>query len=261
MNHLHRLLAATVVGACLVMTGTAQASPVEGCDPKVMDAMQATAQARVAADKSVDDEIYTQDDSVLALTCFDQSAKVSADMGGQIFSGDFTKDITPVVNDALGAMYGNFNDSIAANSTSATLKGIYSKTDMATSLDNNPDKKFKCTAAQELWDYVDNQGIAKGAPYVTFDDLQNGATAAPAGAGTGNSADPAAPRGYLASWNSTNSKDAFTNMNTRVEDLNTARELKPIPNFTDTATIDSPCAVLKAANPDVNCAATPPATP
>src|SRR5690606_23964461 len=78
----------------------AEAATVEGCDPRVMNAMQAAAQARVAASKAIDDEIYDQDDSVLALTCFARAAAVTAQEAGAIFSGDFRDRLAPVVTDA-----------------------------------------------------------------------------------------------------------------------------------------------------------------
>ena len=74
---------------------------VEGCDPDVWEATKATAEGRVAYDVAVSEEVSNQPDSVLALSCADQAFRVGASEGGSIFSGDFTQQMTQVVNQPL----------------------------------------------------------------------------------------------------------------------------------------------------------------
>jgi hypothetical protein len=211
---------------------------VEGCDPRVMTAMQATAQARIAASKAIDDEIYDQDDSVLAMTCFNKAAAVSAQQAGMIFSGDFTASLAPVVEDALGAMYNNFtNFSIGGKS------GAVDYTTNAVKLPG-PGAVYDCTGVSDLWSTVNGKGVKAGVPYVTFDDLVNGATATqklPGGNGNQvGSLYTTSGTNFKASWNSPNSVSAFNAMQGAVAQL-------PTPSIPSFAGQNTPCDVLVTA--------------
>ncbi|MCK5659116.1 MAG: hypothetical protein KAH96_04495, partial [Alphaproteobacteria bacterium] len=75
------------ISASFITFSNAQAQLVEGCNPLVMDAMKAKAQAQVAYDVAVISQLISQPDSVLAMSCFNQAANISAKEGGAIFSG------------------------------------------------------------------------------------------------------------------------------------------------------------------------------
>jgi hypothetical protein len=129
-----------------VLSFAAFAEPVAGCDPQVMDALTAKAEAQVAYDTAVTRELIDKPDSVLTLTCFDQAAGVSAKQGGAIFSGDFT-------------------------------------TSLKTVMPVNGGGAFTCAEIDKLWKQISDQGINTGTPYATFDDLVNGNGTVPGGAG------------------------------------------------------------------------------
>jgi hypothetical protein len=236
-----------LAAACLLFATAAQAgTTVEGCDPRVMAAMQATAQARVAVSKSIDDEIYDQDDSVLALTCFNQAATVAAQQAGKIFSGDFTADLAPVVNDALTAMYQNFTTySVGGKSGAVVYSGpgpgganvnqmIYK------SVATDPDWAYNCDQTASLWSDVNSSGIKGGTPYVTFDDIMNGGAGVPPTAAAGP--------GYQKSWTSASSKAAFDNMKLAVNgDGTAANPGLPVPQIPSFGGQNTPCDVLKTA--------------
>lgn len=193
--------AAAAVGFVIAAAAPSLAAPATGCDPKVLDAMQKKAQARVAYDIAVTEEIVDKPDSVLAMTCFNQAAGVSADKGGSIFSGDFTAELTPIVGDALTEMYTLFDDSVGDDS------GVVDYT--ATALTN----VYNCNEMDDLWTEVETEGVQAGVPYVTFDELVSGA--APGGAGTD----------FTANWGS--SGGVFGDLNAAV----TALPTPSVPSF------------------------------
>lgn len=140
-----KLFLSIFASACVAFISTgAMAQVMTGCDPLVMAALNAKAQAQVAYDVAVIREIVDKPDSVLDLTCFDQAAGVSAKKGGAIFSGDFTTDLSTVMPVTGG---GNFN----------------------------------CTAMADLWQKISDEGINNEVPYATFDNLMSGNI--PGGAG------------------------------------------------------------------------------
>ncbi len=81
---------------------------VAGCDPKVMDALKAKAEAKVAVDVAATEEIMTKPDSVLAMTCFDKASKASSKGAGKIFSGDFHNQSKGTVKAGLDSHYKNY---------------------------------------------------------------------------------------------------------------------------------------------------------
>lgn len=167
-----------VLAAGVIATG-AEAAPA-GCAQNVLDAQQAMAQSRVAASKAVDDEIYAQDDSVLALTCFNQSASIAAQASGNIFSGDFRPQLASVVDDALTSMYGNFKTYTIGGGVTGQVNYSATKID----LDDSKQLTYNCDQPKKLWDAVNNQGVNTNVPYPSITDLTNpDPNAAPAGIG------------------------------------------------------------------------------
>ncbi len=130
-----------------VATASAASGPqvILGCDPAVWQAMTAKAEAQVAYDTAVTDELVNKPDSVLTLTCFSDAAGVSAKNGGAIFSGDFTTQLQTIMPVTGGGTY-------------------------------------NCTQIGTLETQMINQGVDTGAPFATFNDLMSGT--APAGGGT-----------------------------------------------------------------------------
>ncbi len=156
----------------LLFSGAAQAATEgDGCNPAVWRAMTAKAQAKVAYDVAATEQIIKKPDSVLALTCFNNGAGISAAKGGSIFSGDFTQQLAPIIEDALQGFYSNFTDSVGA------LGGVVDYSAAATKLGVNPD----CTKIKDLWDKVAQAGTEKGAPPMTFKELTNNIVPSTAG--------------------------------------------------------------------------------
>lgn len=142
------------LGAFLVMmTAPPAAAQVVGCSPVVLDAMKARAQAQMAYDIAVTNEMIDPPDSVLNLTCFSNAAGVSASAGGSIFSGDFTAELNTIM---------------------PTIPG-----------------PFSCAAMTALWTAISNEGVNTRVPYATFDNLMTGVI--PAGAGADYTATWTAP--------------------------------------------------------------------
>ncbi len=140
-----KLFSAALSAACIACISTsALAATAVGCDPLVMTALSAKAEAQVAYDTAVTREMIDKPDSVLTLTCFDQVAGVSAKQGGAIFSGDFT-------------------------------------TSLKTVMPVNGGGAFVCTEIDKLWKLISDEGINTGTPYATFDDLMSGNVPAPGG--------------------------------------------------------------------------------
>jgi hypothetical protein len=92
-------------------------TPLEGGDPRVLNAMQAAAQSRVVASKAVDDQNYTQPDSVLAMSCFSRTASSIAQQAGNVFSGDFREQLGSVVDDTVKAHTSNFKKNTLGGSS------------------------------------------------------------------------------------------------------------------------------------------------
>jgi len=186
---------------------------VEGCDPRVMDGLNAAAETKVAYDVAVTEQIMNKPNSVLEMTCFNQSAGVAAKAGGAIFSGDFTNEVKPVVEPVLQNHYQNF--------ASGTIGGIGGNGTQMTDT-------FNCQEMDKMWKSSENRGIEKGAPYATFDNLVNGTP--PVGAGSD----------FMASWNASKQKGTFGRLKTAMDKL-------PQPNIPDFSNTNSSCDVLKTA--------------
>ena len=195
----------SVVSVSCITFSSAQAQ-VEGCNPLVMDAMIAKAQAQVAYDVAVISQLISQPDSVLAMSCFNQAANISAKQGGSIFSGDFTVQLEPLITPALQSWYGSGNAcgfvcpngkgggncfgnrkllcgvgwsgnfANALGFRSGMINYAVAGVDDATVLETPmPVPSFNCTGMADLWNLIRTEGIETGAPFASFDDLVNGA--------------------------------------------------------------------------------------
>ncbi len=217
---INRVLLSFMSLACIVFVScNAYAQAVPGCNPQVLDAMQKKAQAKVAADINVTEETIDKPDSVLAMTCFNKAAGVSAAKGGAIFSGDFTSGLAPIIEDALSAMYDDFADAAGFDSTTIDYS--------ANTLTNDE----TCDNVKNLWDEIKTEGVQQGIPFMTVDQLINGiAGAAPGGAGTT----------FKANWDQEAADGVFS-------DLKAAVAALPLPSVPSFAGAVGSCAMLVAA--------------
>lgn len=117
-----RLLAVASVAGVLSLYATSAQAAV-GCNEKVMKAMQAKAEAKVAQDVAVTESVITKPDSVLAMTCFNQTAGTLAKTGGGIFSGDFTQQLAPLVTEGLNSFFDDFAGASGFNGFLGELGG------------------------------------------------------------------------------------------------------------------------------------------
>lgn len=213
--------------ACVVLISTgAQAQAVEGCSPAVLDAAQTKAQARVLYDVAVTEQIVVKPDSVLAMTCFNQAAGVSAERGGNLFSGSFigNTNFASVITDALTAFFDQFADAEGNDSTTV----VYDQT--------TPDNNVDCTGIEDLWEQIKTKGIAEGVPYLTFAELISGDI--PAGAGDR----------FTKNWEA--GADPGLNIFSL---LQTAITQLPVPAIPDFSTANSFCEVVNVAGGSATC--------
>lgn len=175
-------LAVFTAGCIGFFAAQAQAAAVEGCDPRVLNAQQKVAMARVAESKAIDDEIFVQDDSVLVLTCFNKSASAAAHGAANVFSGDFRQELDTVVRDGLTGIYSNFKDFTTGGGSGALA---YETDPNAVDADGNPIDNdvsidmtplnepldYECENIRNLWAQVNTQGVSVGTPYTTLDDI------------------------------------------------------------------------------------------
>ncbi len=211
--------------ACVVLISTGvQAQAVEGCSPAVLDAAQKKAQARVLYDVAVTEQIVVKPDSVLAMTCFNQAAGVSAERGGNLFSGSFigNTNFASVITDALTAFFGQFADAEGNDSTTV----VYDQT--------TPDNNVDCTGIEDLWERIKTKGIAGGVPYLSFAELISGAIPAAAG------------DRFTKNWEAGDTDGIFA-------DLQTAMTQLPVPAIPDFSTANSFCEVVNAAGGSATC--------
>lgn len=175
--------------AALVTISTSPANAVTaGCNTNVWDAMAERAEAQLLYDVAVLEEIIEQPDSVLMLTCFDDSLGVTAENGGMIFSGTFKSRMNDVVGSATDTFVTNnftyaegtdiggtdyyttahFDAGAALSGTDSlgTLTG-FSPTPTATGY------TYACDHMQEVWDDLMDGGINTDVEYYSFDYLAN----------------------------------------------------------------------------------------
>jgi hypothetical protein len=196
-----------------------------GCNPTVMDAMQKTAQAKVAYDVARSEQVFPQPDSVLAMTCFDKAAGVSAARGGDLFSGSFSYGpFSSVITDALNAFYSQFSDSEGAQNNAVNYNQVgYLPNDAS------------CNGIGSFWDRIRQKGLEGGIPYMTMADMLTGSV--PSGAG---------PR-FQHNWNTSAGDQIFSD----VQNAYTNLPRPVVPDFTNATTV---CDVLRTAgNAPANC--------
>lgn len=173
--------------AALVTISTSPANAVTaGCNTDVWDAMAERAEAQLLYDVAVLEEIIEQPDSVLMLTCFDDSLAVTAENGGMIFSGTFNSRMNDVVGTATDAFVTNnftyaegtdiggtnhytapqfdVGTALGGSNTLGTLTG-FSPTPTAAG------HTYACDHMQQVWDDLMDGGINSDVTYYTFDDL------------------------------------------------------------------------------------------
>ena len=262
-----KLFLSVVFVSCITFSSVqAQLPPpnlVEGCNPLVMDAMKAKAQAQVAYDVAVISQLISQPDSVLAMSCFNQAANISAKEGGAIFSGDFTLQLEPLITPALQSWYGSGNTCVFVcphgngngncfgnrkllcgagwNGNFANAIGFksgminYAVNSLsppipdATALETPmPIPSFNCTGMADLWNLIRTEGIETGAPFATFDDLINGAV--------GTYPTPVLPfvvgDDFMSSWDASANMGVFNDLNIAMTNLPTPGVLPwVIPDF------------------------------
>lgn len=194
----------------LFFSATAQAQ-IEGCDPAILQAQQAKGQAKVAYDIAATEQILVKPDSVLALTCFNRSAGVSAQRGGDLFSGSFIGNASfiSLIGDMLQAFFAQFIDAEAFENPGTAV--LYAAG--ATALENNEE----CTGIEDMWTRIKEKGVSGGVPIATFQDLIDGII--PSGAGTR----------FIENFNTASADNIFSNLQTAMTNVDA---LKPtIPSF------------------------------
>lgn len=174
MRFFTRLLFSLVLITGLSATAHAQTSTptTPGCGDAQWEAQVAAREAYAAVDVADHEERRTQPDSVLATSCFDQWARVSANEGGQIFSGDFTSDMAPIVLQPMqNLLNSNFLGSIGRDPDfgqivttvlGALLGGIFGG--------GMTGGSFDCSVQQDIYDAQQIQGINPNAQMITIDD-------------------------------------------------------------------------------------------
>ncbi len=136
------------------------------CEPKIMEAVQATQQAKTAVDVGITQQIVRKPDSALAMTCFDQAARVAAQRGGNVFSGEFwTTGLDSAVQGQMSSILRNFDGSILQQDPS--FSGLF--TAAATSLGGAGN--FNCNLMRDLWGRVEDMSLNSLVPTSTMDDL------------------------------------------------------------------------------------------
>lgn len=213
---------------CVLFFTTAAQAQIEGCDPAVLEAQQAKGQAKVAYDIAATEQIMVKPDSVLALTCFNRSAGVSAQRGGELFSGSFIGNgsFISLIGDMLQAFFAQFIDAEAFENPATAV--LYAGT--ATTLEDNEE----CTGVEDMWTRVKEKGVAGGVPIATFQDLIDGII--PAGAGTR----------FIENFDTANADGIFSA-------LNAAMAALPVPNIPSFAGANRLCDVLNAMGNSIPC--------
>lgn len=200
----------------------ADASTTPGCNPLVMNTLQKKATAKVAQDVATVKQTIDQPDSVMSLSCFNKAAGTTAKKAGDIFSEDFTTELTPLITASLTSDYNNFKDS------PGFATGAISYTD--TSVDNSSD----CDNLKDMWKQITERGIQSGVPYPTIDSLINGTV--PTGAGDT----------FKKDWDQANTDGIFP-------DLKAAFDANPKPKTPSFAGALTTCQVLAAAGVGGTC--------
>ena len=218
---------------CVMTAAPLWAAPVKGCNQTVLTAMEAKAQARVAYDVASTEQVLDKPDSVLFMTCFNNSAGNAAVNIGSIFSDDYTVGIDRIVPDALGA----FNNDFAEADGNDSGVVDYTQTAVGTNI-------TACDEMDELWTNVSDEGIQKNIPYVTYAELK--ANAVPTGALTTGTFDDdpanATNLNFQENWQQAAADGAFSHLNTA-----TAAGTLPTVTIPAYAATTTACSVVIAA--------------
>ena len=198
---------------CLLLAShSAISAPVEGCSTEVMTALKAKAKAKMAYDKAVTEQVVDRPDSVLAMTCFNESAGMAASKAGQTFSGDFVSESQNLTSSGMSDAY--VEDSGGQPATaSSTLQG-----------------SANCNGMDDAWKELKEEGIEGESPVASLTDMTDGVP--PAGAGDD----------FTTSWNAAKDKGVFDDLKNAVTALP-----DPTAQATDYSVAGSSCDVLAAA--------------
>lgn len=145
------------------------------CDVRFLDAAQATAKAKTALDVGVTEQLIRKPDSVLALTCFDQAARNSAQYGGKVFSGDFWgAGLSVMVGDSMQSILTNFAGSfLQLDPSYAGMFGAVAGLGAGWLIGGGGG--FKCNTMKDLWENVQKLSINQLVPQMAMNDLINAA--------------------------------------------------------------------------------------
>jgi len=86
------------------------ASSIPGCDTGIKNIIRNYAEAKVAYEVAVIDEMIDKPRSVLKMICFKDALKKSAESSSQIFSGSFWNNIEEYIDSSLDAHLANYED-------------------------------------------------------------------------------------------------------------------------------------------------------
>lgn len=197
---------------CVLLFSQSAFAQIEGCKPEIMQAMDAKATAKTAYDVAAAEQVIVKPDSVLAMTCYNKSAGVSAEVGGNLFSGSFLGNgsFISLIGDMLAAFFGQFADAEGFDNTGVV--------DYAATA---PANDTTCPDIQRFWTRIKEKGVSGGVPFATFDDLINGIL--PGGAGTR----------FQQNWNTANADGVFSSLQTAM----TALPLPAVPSFATCTTL------------------------
>ena len=227
-----------VIALCLALcSGTALADKIDtpsgttpGCDSKVLTAMQDKANARVAYDVASTEQVIDKPDSILAMTCFNNSAGEAALKIGSMFSGDFTTPLSKIIPDSLTAFYDDFKGADGND----TNKVDYTQTALGASING-------CNYLQDLWTQVKSEPVQPDVPYYRYSDLVNAGSMP-----TGTATAPAATTNFYKDWNTSDTTDNdFQKVNTDIGNLPKANT--PTTFVPDPVNTDDVCTVMQKA--------------
>lgn len=151
--------------ACFISLASGSAyAQVAGCDPNKLDHMKDRAVLKVGDAMGCAQEIIRKMDSVVAMTCWPEAAQISANEGGNIFSGAFEGELNNVIGDMVDEMLNQFVGSFLESM--GTLGGI-----IGSWFGWGGPGTFSCTHMQDMWDDVVTRGINQACEFLDLDAL------------------------------------------------------------------------------------------
>ena len=248
MNRKKKNLTNILIAAALIACGgllcgkPALAQPVPGCDQRVLDTMETKANAVVAYKVAATEQMKYKNDSVVFMTCFNSAAGNAAKNLGDIFSGDYTAGLVPIIDDALPSFADDYKMALGND------LGYVDYSAAAQSMNTN---MTSCTGTQDLWEQHLDDPLPPDLPYPEyFDNFVQGNV--PQG---GLGAPPAATTTFTKDWTTSNTANGtedndFANLKTNINALpqtdmaqqaNTASGGTPGPS---TAAINRTCELM-----------------